>query len=108
MMKMKNNLTIPFLLAFLAFTFLHFSYSLSHSHTNIKAIINIDDAKVKGQWDDDKKLPMDLPTLLVLPVILAAAAAPLVYLSIIFIRSFIFLIPKFHQSNYVICAPESF
>jgi len=108
MMKMKKNLTIPLLLAFLAFTFLHFSYSLSHSHTNFKAIINLDDAKVKGQWDDDKKLPMDIPILFVLPVILAAVAAPLVYLSIIFIRSFIFLIPKFHQSNYVIDAPESF
>lgn len=107
MMKMKNHLTIPLLLAFLAFTFLNFSSSLSHSPSDIKAIINIDDAKAKGQWDDDKKLPVDMPILFVFTFILDAVATPLIYLSIIFIRSNIFLIPIFHQSNYVIHTPKS-
>jgi hypothetical protein len=106
MMKMKNHFTIPLLLAFLAFTFLHFSYSLSHSHSDIKAIINIDDAKVKGQWDDDKKLPIDIPIQFVTTFILLAVATPLIYMLISFNKSYIFLIPIFHQSNYVIVSPE--
>ncbi|MEH7156348.1 hypothetical protein V7121_08830 [Neobacillus drentensis] len=101
-MKMKSKLAIPLLLAFLAFTLLHFSYSLSHSPTDIKAITNLDDAKVKGQWDDDKKLPIEVPIDFVLTMILATVAVPLTYFPKFFIRRMSFLIPIFHQSNYVI------
>ena len=106
-MKMKNILAIPLLLTFLTFTLLHFSYSLSHSHTDIKAIILDDDSKVKGQWDDAKKLPIDMPIQFVLTLILAAVAAPLYYFPKYFIRSFTFLIPIFNQSNYVIPLPNN-
>jgi hypothetical protein len=105
-MKLVKSLSIPLLLAFLAFTFIPFSSSLSHSHIDFKAFINIEDGKVKGQWDDEKKLPMDLHILLVLTIILSAAATPLISLVINFERSYIFLLPVFHQSNYVILSPK--
>jgi Na+/H+ antiporter NhaC len=108
MMKMKNKLAIPLLLAFLAFTLLHFSYSLSHSHNDIKAIINLDDdAKVKGQWDNDKKLPVDLPIHFVFILILTAVSVPFVHFPEFFIQRFFFLIPIFHQSNYIIPLPNN-
>jgi hypothetical protein len=106
-MKMLKNLSIPLLLAFLTFTFSHFSYTLSHSHPDIKAIINVDDGKVKDQWGDEKKLPVVIQTHFILTTILSAALTPLIYLFISFHKSFIFLIPIFHQSNYVIHPPES-
>ena len=105
-MKMLKNLSIPLLLAFLTFTFSHFSYSLSHSHPDITAIINVDDGKVKDQWGDEKKLPVVIQTHFILTTILSAALTPLIYLFISFHKSFIFLIPIFHQSNYVIHPPE--
>jgi hypothetical protein len=105
-MKRFKSLSLPLLLSFLAFTFIHFSSSLSHSHTDIKAIINIEDGKMQGQWDDEKKLSIDLHILLVFTIILSTAATPLIYLLINFERSYIFLIPIFHQSNYVILSPE--
>jgi hypothetical protein len=105
-MKLIKSLSIPLLLAFLAFTFTHISSSLSHSHTDIKAIITIEDGKVQGHWDDEKKLPNDLGILFVFTIILSTAATPLINLLINFERSHIFLIPVFHQSNYVILSPE--
>jgi len=105
-MKLIKSLSIPLLLSFLTFTIIHFSSLISHSHTDIKAIINIEDGKVQGQWDDEKKLPIDLHILLVLTTILSTAATPLFYLLINFERSYIFLIPVFHQSNYVILSPK--
>ena len=108
MMKMKNKLAFPLLLAFLSFTLLHFSHSLSHSHNDIKVIINLDDdTKVKAKWDGDKKLPVDLPIHFVLTLILAAVAAPLYSFPKYFVRSFTFLIPIFNQSNYVIPLPNN-
>lgn len=106
MIKLLKNLSIPLLFAFLTFTFIHFSHSLPHSHTDVKAVINLDDGKVKDQWDDEKKLPVVLQTLFVVTMILSAARTPLLYLFIHFDKSFIFLIPIFNQSNYVIHSPE--
>lgn len=105
-MKLIKSLSIPLLFSFLAFTFIHFSSSLSHSHTDIKAIINIEDGKVLEQWDAEKKLPIDLHILMVLTTILSTAATPLIHLLINIERSYIFLIPVFHQSNYVIQSPK--
>jgi hypothetical protein len=104
-MKLIKSFSIPLLLAFLAFTFIHISSSQSHTHTNIKAINNIEDGKVNGQWDDEKKLPVDFNIQLVFTIILSAAA-PLIFLIINFKRSYIFLIPIFYQSNFVILSPE--
>jgi hypothetical protein len=106
MIKLKKNLSVPLLLAFLAFTFIHLAYSLPPSHANFKAVINVDDGASKGQWDDEKKLPLDIPIHFVLTFILITATTPLIYLSIILKKSHIFLIPIFHQSNYVIHSPE--
>jgi hypothetical protein len=106
MIKLLRSLSIPLLLVFVSFTFIHFSHTIPLSHTEIKAVINIDDGKVKDQWDDEKKLSMVIQTLFVLTVILSAAVTPLIYLFIHFDKSIIFLIPIFHQSNYVILAPE--
>jgi hypothetical protein len=106
MIKLLKSLSIPLLLAFVSFTLIHFSHTLLNSHTDIKAIINVDDGKVKDKWDDEKKLPVVFQTLVVLTIILSTAVTPLIYLSISFDRSFIFLIPIFHQSNYVIHPPE--
>ncbi|WML24022.1 hypothetical protein [Neobacillus sp. OS1-33] len=106
MIKLKKNLAVPLLLAFLAFTFNHLAYSLPHSQANFKAVINVDDGASKGQWDNEKKLPLVIQIHFVLTFILLAAAVPLIYLSIILKKSHIFLIPIFHQSNYVIHSPE--
>jgi hypothetical protein len=106
MMKMKYKLAIPLLLAFLAFTFINSSTYLSHSHTAFKAIINADDGPVKGQWNDEKKQPVDVQILLVFTTILLAATVSHIYLAIRFVRAHFFLIPIFHQSNYVILLPN--
>ncbi|MFL6563099.1 MAG: hypothetical protein ACJ8MO_44260 [Bacillus sp. (in: firmicutes)] len=106
MMKMKYKLAIPLLLAFLAFTFINSSTYLSHSHTAFKAIINADDGPVKGQWNDEKKQPVDVQILLVFTTILLAATVSHIYLAISFVRAHFFLIPIFHQSNYVILLPN--
>ncbi|MFL6560017.1 MAG: hypothetical protein ACJ8MO_28385 [Bacillus sp. (in: firmicutes)] len=106
MIKKIKKLSFPLLFAFLSFTFIHFSQPIPHSHTDIKAIINIDDGKVKDKWDDEKKLPVVIQTVFVATSILLAAVTSLIYLFIHFHKSLIFLIPIFHHSNYVILAPE--
>jgi hypothetical protein len=108
MIRLIKNLSIPLLFAFLSLTFIHFSYTLPHSHTDIKAIINLDDGKKKDQWDDEKKLPIIIQTLVALTTILIAGVTPLIYLFPHFYIFFIFLIPIFHQTNYVILPPESY
>lgn len=108
MIKLLKSLSIPLLLAFVSFTFIHFSHTIPLSHSEFKAVINIDDGKVKDQWDDEKKLPVVIQTLFVLTIFLSAAVTPLIYLFIHFDKSYIFLIAIFYQSNYIIHAPESF
>ncbi|MEH7306691.1 hypothetical protein [Neobacillus drentensis] len=108
MIKLIKNLSIPLLFAFLSFTFIHFTHSLPQSHTDVKAVINIDDGKVKDQWENEKKLPVVIQTVIVMTTVLTAAVTPLIYLFIHFDKSFIFLIPKLYQSNYVIQSPLSF
>jgi len=108
MIKLKKKLSIPLLFAFLTFTFIHYSHTLPYSHSDFKAIINLDDGKAKDQWGDEKKLPVVLQTLFVVATILSAAGTPLLYLFIHFNKSYIFLIPIFNQSNYLIHSPELF
>ncbi|MFJ5717370.1 hypothetical protein [Neobacillus sp. NPDC093127] len=100
------SLSIPLLLAFLAFNFLHFSNTIPRSHPEIKAIINLDDSVAKSQSDDEKKQLIDLQILFGLTLVLLTTVIPLINLSSKFDRKHIFLIPIFHQSNYVILPLE--
>jgi hypothetical protein len=104
-MKMLRPLSFSLLLAFLAFTFLHFSQGPPVNHHVTKAIIFLDDTQEKWQWDDEKKKSTDVPILLILAIALTAATPPAKYFSKAITRNHIFLTPIFHQSNYVILPP---
>ncbi|MBO0959314.1 hypothetical protein J1P26_06170 [Neobacillus sp. MM2021_6] len=107
MIKKLKILSIPLLLAFFAFNFLHFSNTIPHSHAEIKAIIVVDDWTVKTPSDDEKKQPLGLQTLFVLISTLTAAVIPLHLLAEQFQGKHVFLSPKFHQSNYLVLPPGS-
>ncbi|AIM16848.1 MULTISPECIES: hypothetical protein [Neobacillus] len=101
-MKMTKSFSIALLLAFLAFTFLHNTKAPKHQHFESKAVILIGDWVWKEQPDDEKKQPFILTFLRVLPLNFLEAGIILGYFAVCFIRNDSFLIPVFHQSNYVI------
>lgn len=104
-MKMLRPLSFSLLLAFLAFTFLHFSQGPPINHHVAKAIIFLEDSEEKWLWDDEKKKSTDLPVLLILAITLTAATNLPKHISKIITRNHIFLTPIFYQSNYVILPP---
>ncbi|QCJ40824.1 hypothetical protein FAY30_02265 [Bacillus sp. S3] len=107
MIKRIKTLSIPLLLAFFALNFLHISTILPQSHSAIKAVINEDDTKAKAFSDDEKKQPIYLQLLFVLVLVISTAMISPLQLLLAPSRKLIFLIPVFHQSNYLILPPNS-
>ncbi|MED3622656.1 hypothetical protein [Neobacillus thermocopriae] len=106
-MKMTKNFSIALLLAFLAFTFLHNTKVLKQPHFESKAVILIGDWVEKEHPDDEKKQPFTFTYLHVLSLNILEAGILLSYIAVYFIRKDSFLIPVFHQSNYVIFPPQN-
>ncbi|WP_462412795.1 hypothetical protein [Neobacillus sp. Marseille-QA0830] len=103
-MKMSRRLSIMMLLAFLSFSFFQQNHSHlpAHQHPVAKAIISLDDLMEKAQWDDKKKQPFDLPFLFVTALIAIRIVQWVIANPVSQFRRFTFLIPIFHQSNYII------
>ncbi|WP_251554848.1 hypothetical protein [Neobacillus muris] len=108
-MKMSKHLSIMMLLAFFSFTFLQQNpaHTPAHSHPVEKAIISLDDLMEKAKWDDKKKQPFDLPFLLTISLMLVRAVQLVIAYPARWFRNFTFLLPIFHQSNYIIPLPDS-
>lgn len=105
MMKTTKSVVIRLLLGFLAIGVLQFTNAPPHPHQESKATIFFDDWKVKAQWDDEKKQPINLPNLFVLLFIISTIGITATYFSTNFNRDTAFLIPIFHQSNYLLLTP---
>lgn len=106
MMRITKSLAISLLLTFLAFNIFHVPKTPPNHHPEGKATIFIDDWKVKAQWDDEKKQPIKLPDLLVFFFILSTIGITVTHFASSLIRAKSFLIPIFHQSNYLISLPR--
>lgn len=106
-MKTVRSLSITLLLAFLAFTFLHTHQLPANSHTISKAVISLEDSLAKAQWGDEKKQPFHLEFLLVLTLLFCGVIIRTICLPTDFERTRLFLLPVFHQSNYVILPPAN-
>jgi hypothetical protein len=106
-MKKLNALSITVLLTFLALSVIHISHETYHSHPESnKAILNLEEWNVNSQWDDKEKHFFILHNLVVLTFLLPLGLIHLRSLSRTFERKRIFLLPIFHQSNYVILTPK--
>jgi hypothetical protein len=105
-MKKFEALSIMLLLSFLSFSVLQVSSGTTKTHHESKAIISLDDSTLKLKWDDEKKHPFDLPLLYTLALFIIMATILLDNVSRNFDRKFVFLLPIFYQSNYVISSPE--
>ncbi|WP_042455855.1 hypothetical protein [Neobacillus dielmonensis] len=103
-MKMSKRLSIMMLLAFLSFSLFQQNHAHlpAHPHPVAKAIISLDDLMEKAQWDDKKKQPFDLPFLFVTSLILIRLVQWVIAYPVRQLQRFLFLVPIFHQSNYII------
>jgi hypothetical protein len=104
-MRKLNAFTITLLLTYLGFTFLHISSTPTRPHLESKAIVLLDDWNGQTQWDNGDSSP-DLQSLIMLSFALLTGALFKINLPRILDKKFIFLIPIFHQSNYVILLPK--
>lgn len=99
-------LPIAFLLAFIALTVLHTSNLFIQSHHSSKAVLMIDDWNSKTQTDDEEKHLFHLNFVNVLFLISLVVVTLHRMFSHNHTRKFIFLVPIFNQSNYVISSPQ--
>lgn len=106
MMKIIHKHAITLLLTFLACTLLTISYGPIHAHSESKAIVMLDDWNMVSQWDDEKHYASTFPSFALLESNFSIGICILAALSTGLVRRFIFLVPVFHQSNYVIYSPE--
>ena len=106
MMKIMKGVSLTLFLVFLAFSVIHVTKAPPHAQPEGKAIILLDDGKIKAQWDDEKKLFINLPDLFVLFFIISTTRITAPYFSANFNRDTSFLIPIFHQSNYLTLTPK--
>jgi hypothetical protein len=105
MMMIKKSICFTSFLVFLAFTVMYLSNALVKTHPVGKAIIQLNDWKVKAPWDDEKKYTATLSNLFELFFILSTTKISSPYFSSTLKRNISFLIPIFHQSNYLIHIP---
>lgn len=105
-MKTAKSLSITLLLALLALTFLHIHLTSPNPHHVTKAVISLEDSMAKAQWDDEKKQPIHLEFLFFLTLLLPGVIIRTIYLPTDFDQTHIFLLPVFHQSNYIILPSE--
>jgi hypothetical protein len=102
-----NILPIALLLTFISFsTFHHSNEGLTHPHHANKAVLTIDDWNSNPQSDDEEKHLFNLNVAGVLVLISLIVVILHKTFSRMHNKNFIFLIPVFHQSNYVIYFPE--
>ncbi|MBY0147675.1 hypothetical protein [Neobacillus niacini] len=105
--KKEKILSIALLLAFVSFTvFLHQSKTITHLHHEHKAVLTIDEWNTQSTSDDEDKHLYHLYfigafALISQIVVTLHRASPRIHT-----KSLIFLLPVFHQSNYVISSPE--
>ncbi|NWQ42306.1 hypothetical protein MLOOGBEN_16520 [Bacillus sp. EB106-08-02-XG196] len=100
-------LPIALLLAFIFFTvFLHQSKVMTHLHHEHKAVLTIDDWNTKSTSDDEDKHLHHLYLIGVLTLISQLVVTIHRISPRIYTKSLIFLLPVFHQSNYVISSPD--
>jgi len=99
-------LPIALLLAFISFSVLHTSNLFIQSHHSNKAVLLIDDWSIKKQTDDEEKHLFYLDFVKVLCLISLVVVTLHRIFSDNHTRNYIFLIPVFHQSNYVILSPK--
>jgi hypothetical protein len=105
-MKKLNALSITLLLTFLTFSILHISNGPFHSHPESKAVIVLDDWHLQSQMDEEEKHLFYLHFIVLLAAILSIVIILIINFSRDFDRKIIFLMPIFHQSNYVILTPK--
>ncbi|MCM3570468.1 hypothetical protein [Neobacillus mesonae] len=105
MMRIPKTLAISLLLTFLAFSIYHIPKAPPNQDPDSKTSIFFNDWKVKAQWDDEKK-PINLPNFFVIFFILSTIRITVTAISTNFKRDTSFLIPIFHQSNYLIHTPK--
>jgi hypothetical protein len=99
-------LPIALLLAFIFFSVLHTSNLFIQSHHSNKAVLLIDDWNMKSQTDDEEKHLFHFDLIEVLTLISLIVVTIHRIFSDNHTRNSIFLIPVFHQSNYVILSPK--
>ena len=99
-------LPIALLLAFISFSVLHTSNLFIQSHQSNKAILMMDDWSTKTQSDDEEKHLFHFDFVKVLSLISLVVVTLHRIFSHNHTRKFIFLVPVFHQSNYVITTPR--
>jgi len=106
MMKVSKTLSIIILLVFLGLIVSHLTHAPSHFYIKSKAVINLDDQTENGQGDDDeRKLPISLTLLYVMCVTLLVGDT-FATAMVGGIRNRTFLIPIFHQSNYIVSSSQ--
>lgn len=105
-MKKLHALSIALLLVFLTFTALQKTNGPSHSHPYSKAILFLDDLTAKSQWDDKSKHPIVLHFFFILAFMLPRGIILQSHRSRIIVTKLLFLLPVFHQANYVILPPK--
>ncbi|MCM3693381.1 hypothetical protein [Neobacillus niacini] len=105
--KKVKILPIALLLAFVSFTILlHQSKVITHLHHEHKAVLTIDDWNTKSASDDEEKHLYHLYFIGVLALFSQIVVTIQRISTRIYTKSFIFLLPVFHQSNYVISSPD--
>lgn len=104
--KKVNFLPIACLLAFICFSVFHTSNLFIQSHHSNKAVLMIDDWSINSQTDDEEKHLFHFDFVKVLSLISLVVVTLHRIFSNNHTRNFIFLVPVFHQSNYVISSPR--
>ncbi|MEH7115630.1 hypothetical protein V7124_25205 [Neobacillus niacini] len=104
MVTIKNVsfLPIALLLAFIFFSVHHTSNLSIQLHHSNKAVLVIDDWSMKSQSGDDQKHFFQFDIIGVLALLSSIVITNRRFFSRIHHKNFIFLLPVFHQSNYVI------
>ncbi|WP_139185636.1 hypothetical protein [Bacillus sp. OK048] len=100
--KKLNILPIALLLTFISFSVLHHSNVLTHTHHANKAVLMMDDWNMKSQSDDEDKHLLNLNVTGILVLISLIVVILRKIFSGMHNKIFTFLLPVFHQSNYVI------
>ncbi|WHZ03497.1 hypothetical protein QNH48_02050 [Neobacillus sp. YX16] len=105
--KKVKILPIALLLAFVSFTvLLHQSKVITHLHHEHKAVLTIDDWNTQSTSDDEEKHLYHFNFIGVLVLISQIVVTLHRITPRIYTKILIFLLPVFHQSNYVISSPD--